>query len=164
VHDVARVEVSCHPLVTELTGNSHPTDGLEAKFSTVHGVASGLRDGQVGLAQYADDAVRSPALSTLRDKIVLVVDPAIARDQATATVTTVDGSTITERVVHARGSRERPLSDDELLAKVTALVDPVLPGRAAAIASAVSELPASPTLAALVRSLTPAGGPGASHG
>jgi 2-methylcitrate dehydratase PrpD len=161
---VARVEVSCHPLVAELTGNPCPRDGLEAKFSTVHGIAAGLRYGRVGLAQYTDDVVRSATLTALRDKIALVVDPAIARDQATATLTTVDGSTVTERIVHARGSLERPLSDDELLAKVTALVDPVLPGRAPAIAAAVSGLAAGPALASLMESLTPAGGPETSHG
>jgi 2-methylcitrate dehydratase PrpD len=164
VSDVATVKVGCHPLVTELTGNPRPGDGLEAKFSTVHGIAAGILDGQVGLPQYADDFVRAPALTALRDKITLVVDPAIARDQATATLSTVDGSTITERVAHARGSLERPLTDDELLAKVTSLVEPVLPGRVPGITSAVSGLAASPALTDLVDSLTPAGGTGASHG
>ncbi len=164
VREVAKVEVKCHPLVTELTGNPNPRNGLEAKFSTVHGIASGIKDGQVGLAQYADDAVRSPALTALRDKVVLVVDSAMARDQAMAIVTTVNGTIISERTGHARGSLRRPLSDQELLAKVTALVDPVLPGRAPAIASAVAGLATSRTLAVLVESVTPAAGPGARHG
>jgi 2-methylcitrate dehydratase PrpD len=164
VSDVAKVEVSCHPLVTELTGNPHPRDGLEAKFSTVHGIAAGLRDGQAGLPQYADDAVRSPAMVALRGKITLVVDPAIARDQAAATLTTVDGSTLTERVAHARGSLERPLTDAELQVKVTALIDPVLPGRAPRIAEAVTGLAASPALSDLVAALTPAARTGAVHG
>lgn len=163
IGEVAKVEVRCHPLVTELTGNPNPREGLEAKFSTVHGVASGIKDGRVGLAQYEYDAVRSETLTALRDKIVLVVDPAVARDQATATLTTVGGNVIAERIVHARGSLQRPLTDPELLAKVTALVDPVLPGRAPAIASAVSGLVASPTLAALLESVTPGAGLGVGH-
>jgi 2-methylcitrate dehydratase PrpD len=163
VSDVATVEVRCHPLVTELTGNPRPRDGLEAKFSTVHGIAAGILDGQVGLPQYADEAVRSLALTTLRDNITLIVDPDIARDQAIATLTRVDGSTITERVAHARGSLERPLTDDELRAKVTSLVDPVLPGRVPGIAAAVSGLAASTALTDLVDSLTPASETGATH-
>jgi 2-methylcitrate dehydratase PrpD len=151
---IAGVTVGCHPLVLELTGNPDPKDGLEAKFSTVHGVAAGLADGQAGLAQYTDSAVRSESLAALRGKISLVIDSALDRDQATATLITRDGHVLTQRVTHARGSLRRPLTDDELLAKVTALVQPVLPGRAPRIASAVHDLAGSRTLAALVGSLT----------
>jgi 2-methylcitrate dehydratase PrpD len=152
--DIAQVTVQCHPLVLELTGNLDPEDGLEAKFSTVHGVAAGIQDGQVGLDQYTDGVVRSESLTALRSKIALVVDPALDRDQATVTLTTRDGTVVTERIVHARGSQQRPLTDGELLAKVMALVEPVLPGRTPRIASAVRGLAASGTLAALVGSLT----------
>jgi 2-methylcitrate dehydratase PrpD len=151
--DIAEVTVGCHPLVLELTGNPDPKDGLEAKFSTVHGVAAGIQHGQVGLAQYTDSVVRSESLTLLRGRITLVVDPALDRDQATATLMTRDGAVVTERVVHARGSLQRPLTDAELLAKVTALVEPVLPGRTPRIASAVRNLAESRTLAALVGSL-----------
>lgn len=161
--DIAEVTVGCHPLVLELTGNPDPKDGLEAKFSTVHGVAAGIQDGQVGLAQYTDRVVRSESLTALRGKITLVIDPALDRDQATATLITRDGGVVTERVVHARGSLQRPLTDGELLAKVTALVEPVLPGRTPRIASAVHDLAGSRTLAALVGSLAAEIQAGASH-
>ena len=55
---IERVGLRCHPLVPELTGNPQPTDGLQARFSTIHGVAAGLLDGEVTLAQYADERVR----------------------------------------------------------------------------------------------------------
>jgi 2-methylcitrate dehydratase PrpD len=157
------VTVGCHPLVLELTGNPDPKDGLEAKFSAIHGAAAGIQDGQVGLAQYTDSAVRSESLTALRGKIALVVDPALDRDQATATLITRDGGVLTERVAHARGSLQRPLTDDELLAKMTALVEPVLPGHAARIASAVRDLAWSQTLAVLVGSLTAQGRAGAGN-
>lgn len=163
VHGIVDVEVKCHPLVIELTGNLHPRDGLEAKFSTVHGVAAGIQDGQVGLPQYEDGAVRSESLTTLRGKITLTVDPTLARDQATAILAARDGSVITERIVHARGSLQRPLSDDELLAKVTALIEPVLPGRTPQIASAVHGLVGSQALGDLVESLAAGSPAGASH-
>ena len=44
---IERVELRCHPLVPELTGNPQPADGLQARFSTIHGVAAGLLDGEV---------------------------------------------------------------------------------------------------------------------
>ena len=46
IEDVA---VHCNPLVPELMGNLVPHDGLQARFSAVHGVTMGLRDGRVGL-------------------------------------------------------------------------------------------------------------------
>ena len=58
---VERAELRCHPLVVELTGNPEPTNGLEARFSTVHGVACGLLDGIVDLSSYEDEHVRSGA-------------------------------------------------------------------------------------------------------
>ncbi len=126
-------------------------------------MAAGIRDGQVGLAQYTDSVVRSESLTALRSKIALVVDPAMERDQATATLITRDGTVVTERIAHARGSQRRPLTDGELLAKVAALVEPVLPGRTPRIASAVRDLATSETLAALVGSLTADPKAGAVH-
>ena len=50
----------CNPLVPELMGNLSPADGLQARFSAVHGVTMGLRDGRVGIAQYDDALVVAP--------------------------------------------------------------------------------------------------------
>jgi 2-methylcitrate dehydratase PrpD len=134
------VRVRCHPLVVELTGDRAPADGLAARFSTVHGVAAGLADGTVGLAQYEDERVRAPDLVSLRDSITLLPDDQVARDAAEVEVDLAGGRTLRETVEHARGSLSRPLTDAELDAKVTTLVDRTWPGQAAEILQAVRGL------------------------
>jgi 2-methylcitrate dehydratase PrpD len=43
------------------------------------------------------------------------------RGAATATIRTIDGRVLTSTVLHARGSAERPLADQEIEAKVREL-------------------------------------------
>jgi 2-methylcitrate dehydratase PrpD len=151
---IARVAVHCNPLVPELMGNRTPVDGLQARFSAVHGVTMGLYAGTVGLAQYADAVVNDPDVAALRARVELVPSPAVARAAAHVVVTVADGTTVDERVEHARGSLERPLTDDELGAKAFALVEPVLPGRTGRLRDAVAALAGAPSLDALIGAVT----------
>jgi 2-methylcitrate dehydratase PrpD len=155
--DIASVRVRVHPLVPELTGNAQPRDGLQARFSTVHGVAAGLVDGRVGLAQYTDERVVDAEIARVRSTVVLLPDPACARDEATLDVTLGNGSTIRTHVDHARGSLARPLTTEELAAKVHDLIEPVLPGAAATVIDAVSRLRDPDGFAGIVAATMPRG-------
>lgn len=152
---IDEVVVHCHPLVVELTGNPTPTTGLEARFSTIHGVAAGLLDGTVGLPQYAEARVTAADATALRMRIRLAAADAIAPDEARIAVTQTDGTRHEQQVAHARGSLARPLTDADLTAKVEALVEPILPGRTDAILAAARDLVRAPDLTALNRALTP---------
>jgi 2-methylcitrate dehydratase PrpD len=143
--EVERVDVRCHPLVVELTGNPDPADGLAARFSTVHGVACGVLDGPVDLKSYEDGHVRSAPAIAMRAKVRLVPDPQVARAAAYLTATLTDGSTETRTVEHARGSLEMPLTDDQLDRKVIALVERTLPGREKEIVDAARSVGAAPS-------------------
>jgi len=147
---IESVVVHCNPLVPELMGNLTPADGLQARFSAVHGVTMGLRDGSVGLAQYEDTLVVAEDVAALRARVRLEPDEKMPRASARVSVRLVDGTTIEETVTHARGSLERPLTDAELNAKAEALVEPVLAGRTGALRKAVSDLPKAADLAALI--------------
>jgi 2-methylcitrate dehydratase PrpD len=152
---IAAVAVYCNPLVPELMGNLTPADGLQARFSAVHGVTMGLHAGTVGLAQYEDAVVLDAAVRALRARVQLVPSSEVPRDAARVVVTHADGTSIEEAVAHARGSLERPLTDRELGAKATALVDPILPGRTAAVEQAVADLCDAPSLDDLIAAVTP---------
>ena len=152
---IVEVIARCHPLVPELMGNPVPADGLQARFSCVHGIAMGLRDGSVGLAQYEDAVVTAPDVAALRARVRLAPDAQIGRDEARLTVRRADGTTLEEHVAHARGSLERPLTDKELFAKAEALVEPVLPGRTTQVRTVVAELPGAADLQALIAAVTP---------
>jgi 2-methylcitrate dehydratase PrpD len=153
--DIESVMVRCHQLVVELTGDPDPQDGLEARFSTIHGVAIGLLDGRAGLLEYSDERVRAQDAVGLRARIRLQADDSLERDAAVVTATLREGETLTETVEHARGSRAHPLTDEELADKVGDLVEPVLPGRTSVILEAVAALESAPDLHWLVDALTP---------
>jgi len=155
---ITGASVTGNPLVLELMGLVHPRDGLQARFSARHGIACGLRYGRAGLAEFSDEVARDPEVTRLRDLIELVPDATCPRDAAVLTVSLASGTPVQVRVEHTRGSMDRPLNDSELLAKVEALVSPVLgPGAAAAIRDAVDALPASRDVARLLAAIGPAG-------
>jgi len=149
------VRVRCHPLVVELTGNPTPDTGLAARFSTIHGVAAGLVDGVVALRQYDDERVRAQDVVDMRARTTLVPDEAMARAAATVEVDLEDGRVLAESATDARGSLERPMTDAELDAKVIALVEQALPGRARHVIDVTRSLTALQSSAALLAAITP---------
>lgn len=154
---ILAVRARVHPLVPELTGNHRPTDGLQARFSTVHGIAAALADGEVGLPQYSDDSVTRADVARLREVVELEPDANCGRDEATVTATLASGSVVEFHVLHARGSLARPLRDAELASKVRGLVEPVMPGATDPIVEAVDRLDTVDSIAALVAACTPRG-------
>jgi 2-methylcitrate dehydratase PrpD len=129
--DVASVKLRVHPLVQELTGKKTPSDGLQAKFSVFHSCAAALIRGRAGEHEYADDFVTDPNTVALRDKVELIVDPAIHEASVDVTIRTVGGQELHLYVEHAIGSLERPMSNDQLRAKFVDQSEPVI-GRTAA--------------------------------
>jgi 2-methylcitrate dehydratase PrpD len=121
-------------------GTPAPLDGLQARFSAIHGVTMGLRDGIVNLDAYADTMVNAPDVVALRARVTLAPSGDMPRDAATVVVTLADERTLRAHVAHARGSRERPMTDKELGAKALALVEPVLPGGTERLRVAISAL------------------------
>ena len=159
IGDVASIDaitLRCHPLVPELMGNPQPKDGLQARFSAIHGVAAALCDRQVGLAQYEDQRVTRDDVRALRAKTTLAPDASVRRDEVLIEARLNDGSTLRHHVEHARGSLARPLTDDELMNKVRLLIDPHLgDGAADRLAASVANLQAAPNLDALFSLCTP---------
>jgi 2-methylcitrate dehydratase PrpD len=142
---VERVEVTCHPLVVELTGNPDPSDGLAARFSTIHGVACGILDGAVTLDSYEDQHVRSAPVAAMRSRVVLAPDDATARDAVRIEMRLSDGTTVVRTVEHARGSLAMPLSDDRLDEKVVRLVERTLANRGKEVVEAARNADSTPS-------------------
>ncbi|OXI30272.1 MmgE/PrpD family protein [Burkholderia sp. AU16741] len=150
VADVGALEsiaLRCHPLVPELMGNPQPKDGLQARFSAIHGVAAALCDRRVGLAQYEDARVVKDDVQRIRALTRLVPDPTVNRDEVFIRATLTNGAVLEHHVEHARGSLARPLTDEELMEKVRLLVDPVLgKGSAASLAATIETIDSAPSL------------------
>jgi 2-methylcitrate dehydratase PrpD len=148
---IASIEARCHPLVPELMGNPNPTDGLEARFSAIHGISAAMCDKRVGLPQYETERVNRADVRAVRAKTKLVPDVTVNRDGAILDVVLTDGTKLHEEVEHARGSVARPLTDEELFSKVEMLVEPRMAGGVAQkLADAVRTLEKAPLLDALL--------------
>jgi 2-methylcitrate dehydratase PrpD len=129
---IDHIDLRVHPLVIELTGKKTPQIGLEGKFSVYHSVAVAIIDGAAGEKQYSDRAVRDPKTIALRDRVTATIDPAIRSEQVDMTIVTKDGRKLHRFIEHAIGSVEVPMTDRQLEAKFTDLIDGVLPNAQAA--------------------------------
>jgi 2-methylcitrate dehydratase PrpD len=123
---VAGIEADVHPLVPELMGRMEPDVGLAGKFSCAHCISVGLVDGSAYPAQFADAKVVDPLLTDLRRKVKFNVVESMGEDQVELRLTLKDGSVIAERVEHASGSPENPLSDERLEQKFMTLASETL--------------------------------------
>jgi 2-methylcitrate dehydratase PrpD len=153
--DIERIDLKVHPLVLELTGKRTPKTGLEGKFSVYHAAAAGIIYGQAAEAEFADAVVARGDVIALRDRVHAQADDKIDEASSDVTITCRDGRHLHVFVEHAIGSRERPMSDDDLARKFHSLVDPVL-GAArgndlAATFAGIAQLPEVRTLTALAR-------------
>jgi 2-methylcitrate dehydratase PrpD len=124
--EIEKVQLTVPHLVLELTGKRTPQVGLEGKFSVFHSSAVALLFGAAGEKQYSDATVRDPKVIALRDRVECTIDDSLRDDECHVQLTLKDGRVLKKYVEHAIGSRERPMSDDDLNAKFHVLVDDIL--------------------------------------
>jgi 2-methylcitrate dehydratase PrpD len=131
---IARIDLRVHPLVLELCGKREPATGLEGKFSVYHACAAGILFGAAGPGEFSDAAVARRDVVELRSRVHATADTAVDAAAADVTIACADGRTLHTFVAHAIGSRERPMSDDDLARKFHGQVDFVVGAtRAAAL-------------------------------
>jgi len=124
--DIKKIDLIVDPLVLELTGKKTPQTGLEGKFSVYHSCAAAIIYGAAGEREYADAVVRDQRVITLRDKVEAVAKDEIREDEVYVTITLNDGRVLKKHVEHAIGSLERPMKEDQLIAKFDDLSRDVL--------------------------------------
>lgn len=123
---IERVSLEVHPLVLQLTGTRHPAHALACNASVYHWAAAALTRGRAGIAEASETALHHPEIATLRDRIEALPRDDLARDEARVQVHLASGRVLDMHIPHARGSRDRPLTDPELEAKLLAMATPVL--------------------------------------
>lgn len=122
-----RATLRVNPLALSLCGIREPATTLESLNSLYHWAAAALVRGRAGVPEMLPDCIADPRVANLRSRIEVITDPSIASEQAEAEVALADGRTLKARVVHARGSKMRPMTDDDLDAKFRSQAGLVLP-------------------------------------
>lgn len=116
---VAEVTAGVNPVVFDVMGITEPTTGLQGKFSVIHCVAAGLLDGYAGPQQFTDTRVRAADAQALRQVTKGQPDLGLAKDAAWVRVRMRDGSELRHDVLHATGSVDNPLTDEDIRRKAT---------------------------------------------
>jgi 2-methylcitrate dehydratase PrpD len=124
--DVESVEARVNPFVLVPTGKTNPRSGLEGKFSVYHTAAVALIDGAAGPAQYTDERVLDPRVVELRQRVRIVPDEALRKDEAHVTLHLRDGRDLSHYVPHGIGTADNPLTDEQLATKFRSLVEPTM--------------------------------------
>jgi 2-methylcitrate dehydratase PrpD len=151
--EIAEVIVSGDQLLLD-RGDRTVSNDRDARVSIHHCAAVSLLFGAAGLREFSDAVVQDPAVVALRGLTRARLDAASPRGAATVVVRTRNGRTLTSTVLHARGSMERPLSDEEIAAKVRDLaVYGGFQGAIDEVIGAVWQLDTMTTIAPLVRLL-----------
>jgi len=153
---VEAVEVTVNPIVLDVMGVRRPRNGLQSKFSVYHCFAVGYLDGVAGPVQFGDARAMAPDAVAVRDRVSVVCDPTIRRDECHAVVRTSTGIQ-SYHVEHATGSAASPMTDDQLRSKAVLVAGPVLTdGAAGSLFDAALTIDALTTAGDLTRLATQA--------
>jgi 2-methylcitrate dehydratase PrpD len=116
-----------NPDALRLCWRKLPTTALEAQVSLYHWLATALITGEAGIAQGTQESVDDPKVRALQSRLEATADPALAIDQAKATMRMKDGRTFSVSIEHGIGGFAKPMSDDQLSAKFIAQARDVIP-------------------------------------
>jgi 2-methylcitrate dehydratase PrpD len=105
--------------VPTLLVHPQPVTVAQARFSLQHCLAAVLVDGKLSLEHFTPDALARADLKELGSRIQMAVHPDLVGYEgelafAEVEVVTRDGSQYVRRADHPRGSRLRPLSQQEV--------------------------------------------------
>ena len=96
-----------------------PQTGVQGKFCMNYLLARAAIDGKIGIDVFTDEAVRDERILKLAERVEMRHDPSLKTDDpggrpCRVTVKLKNGQTFFHYAEHAKGSRETPLSEDEL--------------------------------------------------
>jgi len=104
-----------------------PVDGMQAKFSLEYGLACGLVTGGARLADYTDEAVMRPDVRREMEKVIREpVDKLESEFDTEVHITLVSGDVVKTSIHMPVGSKDRPMTDEQLWDKFDACVSGVL--------------------------------------
>lgn len=123
--DISRIEVlvpaeTIKTICEPEAAKRRPQNDYDAKFSTHVLVATALIKGRVSLAELEPSVFSAPDVLALADRVVCSADPDSAFPRAYSgevRITLSSGETLTHREHINRGADDRPLSDDDIVAK-----------------------------------------------
>jgi 2-methylcitrate dehydratase PrpD len=124
--DIESVETVVSRHTAEYCDRPHPATLDSARWSFSFALAEVLLHGGIGLRTFADpDRLTDPRHRATRDKVHVVVDPALSTGFSGARVQllTTDGRTLAKEVETFRGHPDDPLTPDEIVVVLSPFLD-----------------------------------------
>jgi 2-methylcitrate dehydratase PrpD len=120
LEDVERIDIeTSYGALAPLVRHA-PRNGTEGKFSMEYTIAAAIADRGVHLSSYSDEAVTRRSIAPYLGRIVArEVTATMTPRWASIAIVFKDGQIRTRRIDVLRGSPQSPLSDEELLAKLS---------------------------------------------
>jgi 2-methylcitrate dehydratase PrpD len=125
--DVAKIRVGVRPSTLTMIGEPRevrvrPQTMLDAQMSLPYSLAVAMLDGEAGVAQFAAERLRDPAVLALAERVHIYAHPDLESAKAGnltsyLELSTRDGRCFRERLVSYRGHPDNPMSDEEMEAK-----------------------------------------------
>ena len=146
--DIASIEARVAPHFVELICEPRelkirPRTPTHARASLQYAIAAALEAGSLGPEHYTEASIETPAVLALAEKVTWVPDPSpppATQYAGAVTIETADGRRATAELAHNRGSRENPMTRDDLVAKFEACARALKSGRRRRIIDAVLAL------------------------
>ena len=124
--NVTVIDIRVSPPAARFTDRPRPTTSMQAKFSLRHCAAAAVIFRRVGTDELSEEVLARTDVIALRDRVKVVADAALGKQDADVELTLASGQTLSTQVRGNRGTPSAPLDDDELGAKFRELVEPVL--------------------------------------
>jgi 2-methylcitrate dehydratase PrpD len=124
--EVSVIDIRVSPPAARFTDLPSPATRMQAKFSLRHCAAAAVTFRRVGTEELSDPILTRPDVVDLRERVKVVTDPALGKQDADVELVLTSGRTLTTEVRGNRGTPAAPLVDAELSAKFRELVGPVL--------------------------------------
>ncbi|MEO3997964.1 MmgE/PrpD family protein [Mesorhizobium sp. CAU 1732] len=128
VDAIRAVEIHGNPLLLARADRVHPTTAREAKLSLHHSVAVSLINGTAGVKDFLQDAIENEDVRSLAGKVKAIGSHDFSTVAAKAKIMLDGDESVELTVSHGRGSRERPLTEDEVRRKALTIFSDAWPG------------------------------------
>jgi 2-methylcitrate dehydratase PrpD len=124
--EISAITVRVSRPAARFTDLPHPTTPMQAKFSLRHCAAAAATFRRMSNDELAEPILRRPDIVDLRERVKVIADPALGKQDADVEIALTAGRTVTMAIRGNRGTPAAPLSDRELSEKFLELVAPVL--------------------------------------
>jgi 2-methylcitrate dehydratase PrpD len=124
--DVTVIDIRVSGPAARFTDLPQPSTPMQAKFSLRHCAAAAAIFRRLGPDELAPSILTRADVVDLRDRVKVVSDPALGKQDADVEITLASGQSLAVQVRGNRGTPSAPLQDDELDEKFRELVGPVL--------------------------------------